>query len=550
MLKHPPYSLLLIAFICCVSWSLSAQKPNQAPPHSTVKVSGDQPEQEVREVEIINSDVLHFEQHGEKKMTKLTGNVVLKQDQVLMHCDSALLDKDENKLEAWGHVHIENDTVNAYSNYLNYDSKAKLLLLKEHAWLTDSKAKIIADEIFYQTKDKVAYYLTGGKVYREKSIITSQYGYYHTKTAEVFFNKSVDITDPDYHLTSDTLKYNTGSDIATFFGNTTIYNKSSRIFCDNGWFDTKKSIGSFGVHTRIFDGAQVLKADSLYFERKTGFGQAYNNFHWRDTTMDFELLGHRGEYTEELSKVRAWDKAFMIYKMDADSLFMSGDTLRSQYTSATDTTRLFFAYHHMKMYMRQMQGACDSMKYSFADSTFRMYYKPIVWADTTQMTGDTIYLTVKNRKADKLYLRKDAFIIMPSGKKYYDQIKGKHIYGYFMNNDLERMFVDGNAESLYYGKDEKNKYLGANKAQCVNMWMYFKDKKVKSVTFIQKPDAVFTPLKMLSEDDKKLKGFNWQINRKPQSREEIMGLVHRKEADVVPDTMPDSKVQKAKPATH
>ena len=545
---YRPYYFIILLLICCLSVPLCAQKTDKGPPHSAITAPGDKPkdaqkEQEVKEVEIINSDILHFEQHEEKKLTKLVGNVVLKQDQVLMHCDSALLDKDENKLEAWGHVHIENDTVNAYSDYLNYDSKIKLLLLKQHAWLTDSKAKIVADEIYYHTKDKIAYYLTGGKVYREKSIITSQYGYYHTKSSEVYFNKSVDITDPDYHLISDTLMYNTKSDIATFFGNTTIYNKSSLILCDNGWFDTKRSIGSFGIHTRIHDGAQILNADSLYFERKTGFGQAYKNFHWRDTTMDFELLGHRGEYTEELSKVRAFDKAFMIYKMDNDSLFMSGDTLRSQYTSATDTARLFFAYHHMKMYMRQMQGACDSMKYSFADSTFRMYYKPIVWADTTQMTGDTIYLTVKNRKADRLYLRNNGFIIMPSGKKYYDQIKGKNIYGYFANNELDRMFVDGNAESIYYGKDEKNKYLGANKALCVNMWMYFKDKKVKSVTFIQKPDAVFTPLKMLPEADRLLKNFNWQIKRKPESREEIMGLTAPK--PVEPDA-PTEKSHKTK----
>jgi hypothetical protein len=56
------------------------------------------------------------------------------------------------------------------------------------------------------------------------------------------------------------------------------------------------------------------------------------------------------------------------------------------------------------------------------------------------------------------------------------------------------------------------------------MWIYFKDKKVKSVTFINKPDAVFTPMKMLAEGDKQLKNFNWQIKRQPQSRAEIMGL--------------------------
>lgn len=503
------FFLFALVFLCT---PLHAQKPNEDPPT----------DQETKEVEIVNSDILHFEEHDDKKLTKLKGNVQLKQDQMLMYCDSALLDKDNNQMEAWGHVHIQNDTVNAYSDYLNYDSKIKLLILRRNAWLTDGKAKIVSEEIFYRTKNKEAYYLTGGKVYREKSVIVSQYAHYYTKTADVFFNKNVDITDPDYHLTSDTLKYAVNTDVATFFGNTTIYNKDSRILCDNGWFDTKQSIASFGKGTKVLDGSQVLNSDSLYYVRKEGYGRSYKNFHWRDTTMEVELFGRQGEYYDEQQKVKAYDKAFMIYKMDNDSLFVTGDTLRSQHVSITDTTRIFLVYHHMKMFMHQMQGACDSMKYSFADSTFRMYYKPILWADTTQMTADTILLTVKNKKADKLYLYNSAFIIMPSSKKFYDQIKGKNIYGYFVDNNLDRMFVDGNAESLYFGKNEKNKFIGANKALCVSMWMYFKDKKVKSVTFITKPDAVFTPMKLLPESDRILKNFDWQIKRQPKSREEIM----------------------------
>jgi lipopolysaccharide transport protein LptA len=510
------YILLFLSVWVALCNPLHAQKPNEAPPTDQ--------ETETKEVEIVNSDILHFEERDGKKLTKLKGNVQLKQDQMLMFCDSASLDRDNNQMEAWGHVHIQNDTVNAYSDYLNYDSKAKLLILKQNAWLTDGKAKIVSEEIFYKTKNKEAYYLTGGTVYRAKSVIVSQFGHYYTKTADVFFNKNVDITDPDYHLTSDTLRYAVNTDVATFFGNTVIYNKSSRILCDNGWFDTKQSIASFGAGTKVLDGTQILNSDSLYYERSNGYGRSYKNFHWRDTTMDIELFGKQGDYYEEQQKVKAYDHAFMVYKMDKDSLFMTGDTLRSQHVSTTDTTRIFLAYYHMKMHMKQMQGACDSMKYSFADSTFRMYYKPILWADSTQMTADTIFLTVKDKKADKLYLYNSAFIIMPSSKKYYDQIKGKNIYGYFVDNNLDRMFVDGNAESLYYGKNEKNKYIGANKALCVSMWMYFKDKKVKSVTFISKPDAVFTPMKLLPESDRQLKNFNWQIKRQPKSREEIMGL--------------------------
>ena len=190
--------------------------------------------------------------------------------------------------------------------------------------------------------------------------------------------------------------------------------------------------------------------------------------------------------------------------------------------SEKDTVKTFYAYHHVRMFKRDMQGVCDSLFYSFEDSTFRMFYSPVVWSEGIQITGDTIYLTVKNRKADKLSIYNKGFIISPSGKKYFDQIKGNNIYGYFTDNELRTIDVIGSAESLYFGKDEKEKYIGANKAMCTNITMRFKDKKINKIIFIDKPEAVFTPLKMLAPEQMKLSYFYWQIDRKPKSQEELM----------------------------
>ena len=54
------------------------------------------------------------------------------------------------------------------------------------------------------------------------------------------------------------------------------------------------------------------------------------------------------------------------------------------------------------------------------------------------------------------------------------------------------------------------------------MAMYFGEKKIQKVVFIDKPDAVFTPLKMLTDADQKLDLFKWLIVRKPASREELI----------------------------
>ncbi len=458
---------------------------------------------------------------GGKKFTRLVGNVELKQDEIHMWCDSANLNKETNSVEAWGHVHIQQDTVHAHSETLFHDGNKKFSKLKGNARLSDSKMILFTDELFYDIKNKKSYYLTGGRVFKDSTEITSTKGYYFSSTKEVFFNNNVIITDPNYNLTSDTLKYHVETEVSTFFGNTIIHNKSSRIYCNNGWYDSKSDVSSFGKNTVVVDPPQRLFADSLYYERFRGFGKAIGRFQWVDSSMQTEMFGSYGEFFDQKQFIMATQKPLLIYQMDNDSLFLTADTLKSENESERDTVRNFFAYHKVRMFMKDMQGVCDSLFYTFRDSIFRMYYSPVLWSSNVQISGDTAFLHTKNKKAHRFDIYRSGFIISPSGRKYFDQIKGTDIFGYFEENELRQMDVKGSSESLYFGKNDKEKYVGVNKAICTDITIYFKEKQIEKIVFIKKPEAVFTPMKMLTPEQYKLKDFNWQIERKPKSREEL-----------------------------
>ncbi len=475
-----------------------------------------------KDVEIINADYLKMQEINGKKFTRLVGNVALKQDEILMWCDSAVLDKESNSVDAYGNVHIRQDTVDAYSRYLKYEGNKKFARLQGNASLSSGTMVLYTEELFYDVKNKVSYYLTDGKVVKDSTVITSKKGYYYSNVKEVYFNDSVVIVDPNYNLTSDTLKYNTETKVSTFFGNTLIINEDSRIYCNNGWYDSERDISSFGKNTVVVNPPQRMVGDSLYYERFHGFGKAIGNFTWVDSSMAVEIQGRYGEFVDSQQSIMATQKPLLIYKMDNDSLFLTSDTLKSRNKTATDTVKVFFAYHKVRMFMKDMQGVCDSLFYSFEDSTFRMYYSPVIWSDNIQISGDTAYLHTKNNKADRFEIYKSGFIISPSGKKFFDQIKGIDIYGYFEENALRKVDVKGNAESLYFGKDEREKYVGNNKAVCTDIGIYFKDRKIDKIAFLKQPEAVFTPMKMLTAEQYKLKDFKWQIERKPKSREEML----------------------------
>ncbi len=515
ILRTTAFALCTVVFFALLPSHSFAQSQLTPPPAA-------EGEAEQKEVEILNADYLKMQEVDGKKYTRLVGNVALKQDGVLMYCDSAVMDKETNSVDAYGRVHIVQDTINAWSHTLHHDGNAKFSRLNGNVKLTDGQMVLYTDELFYDVKNKLSYYLVGGRVLKDSTVITSQRGYYYSQKKEVFFNGNVVMVDPKYNLNSDTLMYHVETKISYFFGNTEIFNKDSRILCDNGWYDSRRDISSFGKNTVVHNPPQRLSGDSLYYERFRGFGKAIGPFIWADSSMEVEIHARYGEFIDSQQYIMATQKPLLIYKMDKDSLFLVSDTLKSMTRSATDSIKHFFAYHKVRLYMNQMQGVCDSLYYSFADSTFRMYYKPVLWTDGIQMSGDTIHLETKNKKAEKLSIFKSAFIISPSNQKYFDQIKGINIFGYFVDNTLDHMDVKGNGESIYFGKDEKEKYIGNNKALSKDITLYFLDKKINKIVFIQKPEAVFTPLKKLTAEQMQLKDFKWQIELKPKSREELI----------------------------
>jgi hypothetical protein len=145
-----------------------------------------------------------------------------------------------------------------------------------------------------------------------------------------------------------------------------------------------------------------------------------------------------------------------------------------------------------------------------------------VWANDNQVTGDTIFLYTKNRKADRLYVNENALAVSKSGENMYDQIKGNRLYGYFKDGVIDYMRSRGNAESVYYAKDDNGALVGVNRASGDIIDIRFKDKEVKRVVFINDVSGTLFPIRQATDQDKLLKNFQWFADKRPKTKEELM----------------------------
>jgi hypothetical protein len=181
------------------------------------------------------------------------------------------------------------------------------------------------------------------------------------------------------------------------------------------------------------------------------------------------------------------------------------------------------AYHDVRIYKKDLSGACDSLYYSDRDSTFKLFKAPVLWSDTSQFSADTIHLSLTEKKLNKISLFNKSFIINGLGQELFNQIRGRNITAYFADSRVSRMKVDGNAESVYFATDDKDAYIGINRVKCSEMTIHWADNKVKKIDFFAQPKGNITPLKSVRNFNQfRLPGFNWNPSSKPMSVADLL----------------------------
>ena len=184
--------------------------------------------------------------------------------------------------------------------------------------------------------------------------------------------------------------------------------------------------------------------------------------------------------------------------------------------------RYFLAFHHVKIFNDSLQSVSDSLFFSAKDSVFRLYYSPVIWGGHSQITGDTIFLYTKNKKAERLYVFENGMIVNRTTQGFYNQIAGKTINGYFVNGAIDYMRVRGSqSESIYYAQDEDSAYVGMNRASGDVIDLYFKNDDIIKVLFVNDIRGKMYPMKHIPEDQKFLKNFIWLEDRRPKNKLEL-----------------------------
>ena len=196
-----------------------------------------------------------------------------------------------------------------------------------------------------------------------------------------------------------------------------------------------------------------------------------------------------------------------------------------------DTSQISFiwATSRVKLFREDIQMSCDSLVYNDLDSLVRLYRDPLVFNEgNRQYAADSIYVVIKDRKADRARLMSNAFITTQEDSLCYDQIKGAEMMAYFdSTRTLRRFDALGGATALFF-LTENDALATVNKVESKMLYALFDKGNLDKIYYFEEAKNDAYPVVQLPKDERYMKGFRWDPDRKPRGPQDITPLVVRK----------------------
>lgn len=505
----------------------------------------------------------------------LVGNVVFTKGPMTMRCDSAHYVAETESMDAFGNVSmVQGDTLEVTADELNYDGPTEIAVLYadpgRKVMLRNRDVTLETDVFVYDLAIELGYYDVGGTLSDPSNTLTSLKGEYAPPTKEANFYTDVHLysrnSTDTLNIYSDTLYYNTNTHIAELHSPSVIVNARGTVYTTLGVYDTDSNFCSlFNRSTVVTPQGQTLTADSIYYDRIADYAEAFGAMVLADSAHHSEIRADYGYYDQGTDSSFATGRAMLLEYSGPDTLYLHGryiqsfrrfdtvaveeDTLRgiAAYTR-TDTSQVAVVYPRVRFFRRDMQGICDSMRFTRIDTTLRMFVNPVVWSEERQIFGSAIELKLNDSTIEKAFIPENAFTAQHIEGDHYDQLAGKEMEAFFEGGELRRLNVNGNVEIIMYPEEADSTINKMVQAQSSYLEGWFRGRTTERIKMWPQTTGTATPLFLARPSNYFLAKFKWYEGIRPTSPEDIFVVPEQMEllmsGRAVPQIVPGRRSQR------
>ena len=474
------------------------------------------------------------------------------------------------------------------SLYGSYDSKASLFVFNDQVNMYMDTTFVKTSRLEYRSDLNTAYFGYGTDMWQDDNMLSANDGWYDRDKELFFFRRNVHLLTKDQEAWSDTLYYHRKLNDVDMRGSVELMDTTRNVFGLAGRVEYMDSLSRVKMTVTpavmsIDEDQKTARRDTVWFGADTivyrGIKRHLVDSLWKvdankrlaDLSGD-PVTEYRRKAAEEAAKA-AEEAAKKNPNAQAgrdrgpDGLNRNtgtkpaggppnkpGEEKKPDATAQppvdttgaqpplpvdslaappppVDTTQLSFiwATRRVKMFRSDMQMSCDSLVYNDLDSLVRLYRDPLVFSDgNRQYAADSIYLVIKDRKADRARLMSNAFITTQEDTVCYDQIKGAEMMAYFdTTRTLRRFDALGGATALFF-LTENDALATVNKVESKMLYALFDQGNLDKIYYFDNAKNDAYPVVQLPADERYMKGFRWEPERRPNGGSDITPLVPRK----------------------
>lgn len=458
-----------------------------------------------------------------KRIASYNNNGILISTDTKMKSKKAYYDAKSEKAFFKDSVNIIlNNGMNVQSDTLEFDSKKNKVLFLAPTRIKRESLDIYCEKGYYDVTERTAYfdqypiYKNTNEEAHAKIIINNEL----QKITTLIENAR--ISDTISEARGDTIIINDSTHTVVIMGHGIYRDKEREIRGQKIFYNRKDKSVRVEGKTELTEGKQIIIADKIDYKGSDDIGYAIGSVIVKDTQTGWEIHCDTFTYNKKTKTlIPIGNRKYISTPMDNDTLYMTADSLYSQeMIELQDTFQTMTADGNVRIWSKKIRGLCDSLFFHGRDSMFRLFYNPVLWSDTTQFTGDTIFLYMKNKAIDKINLYSKAFILTESLTGLIDQVKGRDIFSYFLNKKIHTADVIGNAESVYFVKEDDKGFIGMNYIKCSKMRIdFFEDEKINKIHFYTQPDGSMVPV--YEGRNKRLEGYNARTKEQPKIFEDL-----------------------------
>ncbi len=431
--------------------------------------------------------------------------------------------------DSWGELTDPHNVLTSTAG--EYSTQDKDAIFTWNVHLTSRRPNdtlyITTEDLYYNTVTHMAEMYSDGRIVNRRGTIYTSEAIYNTATdyAELY-NRSRVVTPQGRFLTADTIYYDRASGLARAYGDMFLEDTVRKVDlrADTGWYNelTDSAFATGRALVREYSKGDTLYMHGRYIEAFT----VVDTVDLRAAAAAEEDDGEAEPEEAEPEVTAVTDSTDNVTQLSMAEITESGDAVHAGVLQIPalryDTTHVAVLYPRVRFYRSDMQGLCDSMRFTERDSMLRMYGHPLVWSEDRQISGREIHLHLADSTVDRAFIPERAFVAQHIEDIHYNQLSGKELKAFFENCDLRRLEMDGSVELLLYPEETDSTINKVVTAQSSYLTADFVSRQPQYIRMWPEITGVVTPLFLARRENFFLSRFKWYEGLRPRNAADVM----------------------------